>query len=68
MKHEITRADILPMADYARLRQARRAEMIGRKRDRRMEIGPVATAHFENYETMWHQVHEMLFIERGGED
>ena len=68
VKHEITRADILPMVDYARLRQARRAEMLGKKRNRRMEIGPVATAHFENYETMWHQVHEMLFIEKGGED
>ena len=20
------------------------------------------------YDTMWHQIHEMLFIERGGED
>ncbi len=67
MKHEITRADILPMADYARLRQARRAEMVGKKRGRRLEIGPVASVHFENYDTMWHQVHEMLFIEKGGE-
>ncbi len=68
VKHEITRAEIMPMADYARLHQARRAEMLGKKRHRRLEIGPVATAHFENYDTMWHQVHEMLFIEKGGED
>jgi hypothetical protein len=37
------------------------------KRARRMEVGPVATFYFECYETMWHQVHEMLFIEKGGE-
>ena len=29
--------------------------------------GPVAAFYFENYATMWHQVHEMLHIERGGE-
>jgi hypothetical protein len=37
------------------------------KRNRRIEVGPFATFYFENYETMWHQVHEMLHIERGGE-
>ncbi len=29
--------------------------------------GPVAAFYFENYATMWHQAHEMLHIERGGE-
>ncbi len=29
--------------------------------------GPVAAFYFENYATMWHQVPEMLHIERGGE-
>jgi len=66
-KHQITAADIMPMDDYAQLRRARRAELVAKKRNRRLEIGPFATAHFENYETMWHQVHEMLFIEKGGE-
>ena len=32
-----------------------------------MEVGPFATFFFENYQTMWHQVHEMLYIEKGGE-
>jgi hypothetical protein len=31
-----------------------------------MEVGPFATFYFESYETMLHQVHEMLFIEKGG--
>ena len=35
---------------------------------RRVAIGPDATFYFESYETMWHQVHEMLYIERGGEE
>ena len=31
-----------------------------------MEVGPFATFYFENYDTMWLQVMEMLRIERGG--
>ena len=27
----------------------------------------MAVFYFENYDTMWHQVHEMLYVERGGE-
>ena len=32
-----------------------------------MEIGPVAVCHFESFDSMWQQVHEMLYIERGEE-
>ncbi len=67
-KHEITRDDIMPMDEYAGVRKARRAELVAVKRNRRMEVGPVAVFYFENYTTMWHQVHEMLHIERGGEE
>lgn len=66
-KRTITRADILPMAEYERVRKERRAEVIALKRDRRMEIGPFCTFHFECYATMWHQIHEMLRIEKGGD-
>ena len=66
-KHEITRGDILPPEAYATERKARRSKMVEVKRHRRIEVGPVCTFYFENYETMWHQVHEMLFIEKGGE-
>ncbi len=59
-------ADILPMADYEPQRKARRAALLPVKKLRRIEVGPFATFYFENYETMWLQVHEMLFIERGG--
>lgn len=63
----IARADILPMERYAAERRARRKAMVALKKNRRMAVGPHATFHFENYETMWYQVHEMLHIERGGE-
>ena len=66
-KHEITRDDIMPMAAYAKERATRRKRMAEIKRHRRVAVGPDATFYFENYETMWHQVHEMLFIEKGGE-
>ncbi len=67
-KHALTAADILPMAEYAKVRHARRKALTEIKRDRRIEVGPYATFYFENFDTMWMQVHEMLFIEQGGEE
>jgi len=66
--HEITRDDIMPMADYAHVRLERRKAMSDTKKNRRVHIGPDATAYFESFDTMWHQVHEMLYIEQGGDD
>lgn len=66
-KREISRADILPLADYARERKSLRESVVAVKKHRRVAVGPFATFYFENYQTMWHQVHEMLFIEKGGE-
>jgi len=37
------------------------------KKHRRLEVGPFATFYFENFDTMWQQVQEMLYIEMGGE-
>lgn len=67
-KHEITRDDILPMEDYTRERKERRRKLVEIKKHRRVDVGPVCTFYFESYETMWNQIHEMLFIERGGEE
>ncbi|ASG21696.1 DUF3501 family protein [Nitrospirillum viridazoti] len=66
-RHAIGRDDIMPMDEYGRIRAERRRALVAVKRDRRLAVGPYATFHFESYETMWSQVHEMLFIERGGE-
>src|SRR5262245_15911533 len=68
MKHEITRADLLPLSVYAKERAARRKRMAEMKTRRRLEVGPFATFYFENYDTMLHQVHEMLAIEKGGDE
>ena len=67
-RHEISRKHILSMETYATERRDRRREAVAMKRNRRMEVGPVPAFYFENYDTMWHQVHEMLYIERGGEE
>jgi hypothetical protein len=68
VKTELTRKDIMPMEEYAKVRKERRSTIVAIKRNRRLEIGPVAVCHFESYASMWQQVHEMLFIERGGEE
>ncbi len=66
-KRSLTRADIMPLADYVKERAERRKRMAEMKRSRRVEVGPFATFYFENHATMRHQVHEMLYIEKGGE-
>jgi len=65
-KHSITEADILPTAKYAAQRAEWRRKMSAMKRNRRLEVGPFVTFYFENFETMWHQIQEMLHIEGGG--
>jgi len=62
----ITEADLLPMADYAKVRVERRRAMTELKKNRRLAVPPFATFYFECRETMLHQVHEMLLIEKGG--
>ncbi len=67
-RHEITRDDIITMDAYAAERKDRRRRISAIKKDRRVHVGPDATFYFENYDTMWHQIHEMLYIEQGGEE
>ncbi|MBM3576416.1 MAG: DUF3501 family protein [Alphaproteobacteria bacterium] len=66
-RHELTHADILPWAEYAKARGEHRKRITALKRHRRVEVGPYVTFYFENFDTMWLQVQEMLHIERGGE-
>jgi hypothetical protein len=66
-KRRLSRADILPTEQYARERREHRRRIGEIKRVRRIEVGPFCSFSFENFDTMWHQVHEMLYIERGGE-
>jgi hypothetical protein len=66
MARSITAADIMPSEDYAKRRKELRAAVVALKRERRLHVGPAATLHFENFETMRMQIQEMLHIERGG--
>src|SRR3954453_15508249 len=63
---QITPADLIPDADYARERRERRQALLPIKRLRRVSLGPFCTLIFENYDTMLFQVQEMLLTERGG--
>lgn len=66
MKRRITRDDILDNDAYLAVRAERRKEIVNLKRGRRLAVGPYAMVYFENYDTMWHQIQEMLLIENGG--
>ena len=67
-EHKITQDDILAHEVYAMRRAELRKNLIQIKKNRRIDVGPFATFYFENFDTMWLQVHEMLHIEKGGED
>jgi hypothetical protein len=66
-QRKITAADILAYEKYAAERIEFRRNAVAVKKNRRVEVGPFVTFYFENYDTMWLQVHEMLHIEKGGE-
>jgi hypothetical protein len=68
MKRTIAREDILDLDAYAPQRRDIRRRMSETKKIRRLHIGPHAVAHFECYDTMWYQVQEMLYIEKGGDE
>jgi hypothetical protein len=64
---QLTRDDFLSPAEYLPVRRERRRRLSELKRRRQVEIGPFAIFHFENFETVRHQVQEMLYIEKGGD-
>jgi hypothetical protein len=65
-KRTLTEADIIPNAEYAKTRSEWRKRITDKKRNRRVDVGPHVTFYFESYETMWLQVQEMVYIEKGG--
>ncbi len=68
MKRAIAKSDVLSMAEYAKVRKERRSAIVALKKHRRLEVGPFAIFLFESWDTMWLQIHEMLHIEKGGEE
>ena len=65
---KIEKKDVLDLNSFAAIRKTKRAEITEIKKHRRVPVGPDATFYFESYDTMWWQIHEMLFIEKGGDE
>jgi len=65
-QRRVTPEDIIPDAEFARVRKERRAELLPLKRLRRVALGPYCNFYFESYDTMLFQIQEMLLIEKGG--
>jgi len=57
-------SEILNLVEYERVREARRRELIAIKRPRRVSVGRHLTFVFENRETVWFQIQEMVRAER----
>lgn len=68
MPQSISRSDILALDAYVKVRPESRRRIAALKEHRRVSVGPYVTFYFENRDTMLHQIHEMLYIEKGGEE
>lgn len=64
----LTSADILPLHTYEQIRSSKKQEILSLKEVRRVAVGPDITFCFENTETVWWQIQEMLRIEKGGSE
>jgi hypothetical protein len=60
----LTVADILDIHEYEKVREARRRAIIELKRHRRVAVGRYLSFVFENRETVWFQIQEMVRAER----
>lgn len=60
----ITAADLIPYAEYERVRNQVRQAVIARKQRRRIAVGDRLTLVFENRETVQFQIQEMIRAER----
>ncbi|MEX1147660.1 MAG: DUF3501 family protein [Sphingomonadales bacterium] len=63
----LTRDDLISIEDYKVIRTEKRAENVARKRVRQIAVGPYVTVTFESWDSMWLQVQDMLYIEKGGD-
>ncbi len=61
---KLTRDQLYPLEQYAKLRNDFRAKVMAHKQNRRVALGPHATLYFEDRLSMQYQVQEMLRVER----
>ena len=64
----ITPLEVLPVTTYDRVRPLLRSLCIAEKARRRLAVGPHLTLMFENRQTVWYQIQEILRTERIFED
>jgi hypothetical protein len=57
-------AEVLDLVAYERVREARRADIVALKRRRRVAVGRYLSFVFENRDTVWFQIQEMVRAER----
>lgn len=57
-------SEILNLVEYEKVREARRREVIALKQRRRVSLGRYLSFVFENHETVWFQIQEMIRAER----
>lgn len=61
---KLTRDQLMPLEQYAKVRNDFRAKVMAHKKNRQVHIGPNATLYFEDRLTMHYQIQEMLRAER----
>ena len=61
---KLTRNDLYSLEQYAEVRPTFRVQIIAHKKNRHVQVGPVATLYFEDRRTIQYQIQEMLRIER----
>lgn len=64
----LTPLEVLPVNTYDRVRPLLRPLCIAEKARRRLAVGPHLTLMFENRQTIWYQIQEVLRAERIFED
>jgi hypothetical protein len=60
----VAQAEILNLVDYEKVRDVRRRAVIALKSERRVGVGRYLSFVFENHETVWFQIQEMVRAER----
>lgn len=60
----LTVDEVLNLFEYEKVREARRAALIALKRPRRVQAGRYLSFVFENRDTVWFQIQEMVRAER----
>lgn len=68
MKRKLEQSDIISLEEFLAIRPKKQPKILSLKKNRRIPLGPDMVLYFENAETLLWQIHEMLRIEKGGND